>query len=114
MHSVRMLAEDKKDFIVVKLDIKNAFNEVSRAAILETLESEPSLRHMVYLAASVLSPSSGLESKGIKWRETAEGTTQGDPLSSPLFCVAWHAHVRELDAVLDVVGGMARFGMDDD
>ena len=37
MHFVRMLAEDKKDFIVVKLDIKNALNEISRAAILETL-----------------------------------------------------------------------------
>ena len=34
VHSVRMMSEAEPDFVVVKLDIKNAFNSVSRARIL--------------------------------------------------------------------------------
>ena len=34
IHSIRMLSEANPDFIVVKCDIKNAFNSVSRSRIL--------------------------------------------------------------------------------
>ena len=46
VHSVRMLAEENPGFVVVKCDIRNAFNSVSRGRILEVLESEDSLRHL--------------------------------------------------------------------
>ena len=43
VYSIRMLSEERRDFVVVKIDMKNAFNEVSRASIIEALEEEPSL-----------------------------------------------------------------------
>ena len=76
IHSVRMLAEERRDFVVVKLDMKNAFNEVSRASIIERLEDEPSLQHLAWHAATLLAPASGLESGGQLWGEAQEGTTQ--------------------------------------
>ena len=111
--SVRMLAEDRTDFVIVKIDMENAFNAVSRASILEGLEDEPSLQHLAWHAATVLAPAPGLESGGNKWGESEEGTTQGDPLSAPYFNVSWHRDVRVLNATLSASGGMAKFGMDD-
>ena len=111
--SIRMLAEERREFVVVKIDMKNAFNEVSRASILEALEEEPSLCHLAWHAASVLAPSSGLETGGEKWGDSSEGTAQGDPLSAPYFNVAWHKYVRQLSNTLGEHGGMAKFGMDD-
>ena len=113
VHSVRMLLEMRRDFVAVKLDVRNAHNEVSRASILEALEREPSLRHLTWHAATCLAPHTGLELGGKLWGQSGEGMTQGDPEASALFCVSWQPQVRELDAALSAVGGMARFGNDD-
>ena len=40
---VRGMMEARRDFIAVKVDICNAFNECSRAATIENLQAEPSL-----------------------------------------------------------------------
>ena len=64
MFSVRMLAEDRRDFVVVKIDMKNAFNEVSRASIIEAIEEEPTLQHLAGHAGAILAPAYGLESSG--------------------------------------------------
>ena len=48
VHSVRMMLENRRDHVTVKLDIENGHNEVSGASILEALESEPSLRHLAW------------------------------------------------------------------
>ena len=40
VHSVRMLAEANPEFVVVKCNIKNAFNSISRGRILEVLEGK--------------------------------------------------------------------------
>ena len=85
--SIRMLAEDKPEF-VVKLDMKNAFNEVSRASIIEALQEEASLQHLAWHAAVTLAPSCGLETGGSRWGGSSEGTAQGDPLSAPYFNIA--------------------------
>ena len=45
-HQIRMLSESRKDFIEIKVDMRNVHNEVSRAAVIEALKKEPSLRHM--------------------------------------------------------------------
>ena len=82
VHQVRMLSEKRRDFIVVKLDMRNAHNEVSRAAVIEALESEPSLRHIAWHAATCLASHTGLECGGRLWGETGEGCTQGDPEAS--------------------------------
>ena len=113
VHSVRMLLENRRDFVAVKLDIRNAHNEVSRASIIEAFENEPSLRHLAWHVATCLAPPTGLESNGRLWGHTGEGHSQGDPEASGCFCVAWHADVRDLDATLKTAGGMAKFGNDD-
>ena len=113
VNTVRMLAEERKDFIVVKLDIRNAFNEVSRAAITETLQEEPSLSHLAWFATVVLAPVSGLETGGKLWGETAEGGVQGDPESGPFFCVTIQKDVVKADSRLKEHGGMVRAGWDD-
>jgi len=64
--SIRMLAEERKDFIVIKIDMKNAPNEVSRASVIQDLEEEPSLSNLAWYAASVLAPSCGLEAAGVR------------------------------------------------
>ena len=113
VHSVRMMLESNPDFICIKLDFRNAFNEVSRARIIEALENEPSLMHLAAHAATILAPSSGLESRGVLWGESNEGTTQGDPESGPYFCIAMQEYVRKADKYLAAQGGCARFGWDD-
>ena len=57
----------------LKIDMKNAFNEVSRASIIEALEEDPSLRHLAGQAAAVLAPASGLESGGVQWGKLCRG-----------------------------------------
>ena len=61
VHSVRMMIEENPDFVVIKVDLRNAHNEVSRASIIEELEAEPTLRHLAWHAATVLAPNHGLE-----------------------------------------------------
>ena len=74
VHSVRMLLEHRRDFCAVKLDIRNAHNEVSRSSIIEALDRDPSLRHLAYHVATT-----SLESGGVIWGETGEGHSLGDP-----------------------------------
>ena len=50
---MRSLAEQRRNFCVVKMDLKNAFNAVSRAAVIESILAEPSLKHFAWLAAVV-------------------------------------------------------------
>ena len=113
VHQVRMLSEGNKDFIVVKLDMRSAHNEVSRASVIEALEKEPTLRHLAWHAATCLASHTGLESGGTLWGWAGEGQSQGDPEAGSWFSVAWHLEVRELNATLAAHGGLARFGNDD-
>ena len=108
-----MTLEANPTFICVKLDFKNAFNEASRARVVEALEEEESLKHLAQFAGMVLTPVSGLESGGVMWGEAQEGQTQGDPLSGPFFCVTIHRDVRKADQALRQSGGMVRCGWDD-
>ena len=107
------MLEANPEFICIKLDFRNAFNEVYRARIIEVLENEPSLMHLAAHAATIFAPSSGLESRGVLWGESSEGTTQGDPESGPYFCIAMQEYVQKADQELDSQGGCARFGWDD-
>ena len=89
VNSVRMLSEANPSFIVVKCDIKNAFNSVSRAQVIRVLESEDELRHLAWHAALSLASSNALENGGKVWGHAEEGATQGDPEAGTYFCVAW-------------------------
>ena len=113
VNSVRMLIEANPNFVVVKGDIQNAFNSVSRSKILKVLNEEESLKHLVWHAALSLSSPSALETGGKVWGEACEGVVQGDPESGSYFSVAWHPHIRDLDRQMAAVGGAVRAGMDD-
>ena len=113
VHCVRMMLEKNRDFLCIKLDFRNAFNEVFRSRVVEALEEEASLKHLACHAATLLAPGSGLETRGVLWGESWEGTTQGDPESGPYFAAAIQKYVVRVDAMLMSVGGCARFGWDD-
>ena len=113
VHCIRMTLENNLGFICVKLDFRNAFNEIWRARIVEALEEEETLSHLAQFAAILQSPGSGLESKGVLWGEAEEGVTQGDPTSGPFFCVGIQKFVRKADEKLKESGGMLRCGWDD-
>ena len=113
VHSVRMKLEQNPSFICVKCDLANAFNDMSRARMVEGLEEEDSLKHLASHAATLYAPASGLESRGSLWGESEEGGTQGDPESGPYFCVGMHKYVKKADQKLAEHDGMARFGWDD-
>ena len=110
VHSVRMVMEANPSFVLVKCDIKNAFNTISRARILEVLEGEESLRHMAWHAALSLAPFGNLESRGKVWGQASDGTTQGDPEAGAYFAVGWHPLLRQLDSVVAAASGVARAG----
>ena len=113
VHQVRMMSEENPDMVVVKVDMRNAHNEVSRAAVLEGLERENTLRHLTWHVATCQASHTGLESGGRLWGWAGEGQSQGDPEASACFSVAWHLEVRELNEILAAHTGFARFGNDD-
>ena len=79
VHSIRMLLEENPNFVLVKSDVKNGFNEAARSAMVSAIQAEPSLRHMAWHAGTTLAPSPGLESQGHLWGRASEGSTQGSP-----------------------------------
>ena len=69
-------------WVCVKLDVDNAHNAMARAAILETVEMEQSLRRLTLHYAATSAAPTALESGGQVWGEGEEGLTQGrDPLA---------------------------------
>ena len=67
-HSVRMLSEDRRDIMVVKLDMKNAHNEVARAATIEALQKDPTTRHLAWSPSPSDGQDVGLRLGGSCWQ----------------------------------------------
>ena len=59
INTASSLSETRGDFILVKVDIENSFNAISRASIIGNLQLEPSLQHLAWFAALILSPELG-------------------------------------------------------
>ena len=113
--SIRGLLNARPDFVCVKIDCRNAYNEQSRRACMDAFAEEPSLRHLAHFCAVTLAPINGLETGGNLWGEAPEGDTQGDSAASMRFCVALQASLLLLDAACSAgdCGGMVRAGADD-
>ena len=47
IHGVRLLLEIRQGFVVVRLDMRNGFNAVSRDVMLRRMERHPRIRHLV-------------------------------------------------------------------
>ena len=80
---------------------------------MEVYSEEPSLAHLACNAAITLGAPTALEDRGRRWGEGGEGFSQGEPKSSPEFCVGWEPHLVELDTAVSPGGGMARAIIDD-
>ena len=46
---VRLLLEMRPEFMMVKIDLRNAYNEVKRAAVLRSLQASPQARGLAPL-----------------------------------------------------------------
>ena len=53
--SIRALLNSRPDFICVKIDCRNAYNEQSRRACIDAFSDEPSLRHLAHTTPSIWS-----------------------------------------------------------
>ena len=88
VHATRAHALEHPDHVILRVDFRNAFNSVDRAAVFEaTLEHAPALYHWV---ASCYSGPTTL----FTWARpipSSQGVPQGDPLSPLLFCLVLHA-----------------------
>ena len=113
----RLQLEARPDWVVVKIDLKNAHNEIKRSAVMARLNESPQLRCLapLFWASCAPSPEVFLAANGTQpgGFESAEGMHQGDPLASAAFCAAIHPEVVAMDTRLNSVGGAARFDMDD-
>ena len=56
VHTVRMMLENNPNFICIKLDFKNAFNEISRKRILEVINKSSTLKHLATFTATIIDP----------------------------------------------------------
>ena len=118
---VRMLLEVRGDFVVVRLDMSNGFNAVSRSVLLRRLGEVPALAHWVPFLHALSGPGSDLLLGRLAMRlfegevraDSSEGTQQGLPPSSMAFSVAIQPELLGLDGELAAVGGAARAITDD-
>ena len=113
VHGVRGLLNHQRDFVCVRLDLKNAYSESQRSAIIDVLQSEPSLSHLVTFAGVILAPEAGLEARGKLWGESNTGVVRGDPALGAFFAVGLQPSLVTLNKDCQEGGGMARAGADD-
>ena len=115
VHLVRMHLDEIPAHVCVKLDIRNMFNEIERAAIIRVFEANPRLRDMVPFLFAVHSPMSPVfypDGKAAD-KSCAEGTRQGAPEAGHGASAAIQAPLENADAALRATGGFARADFDD-
>ena len=120
VHGLRLLLEQRGDFVCVRIDFSNAYNEVDRRRAFERIARQPRfadivpLLHALYAQEGLIITGDGERLfGGERAGDSSTGFGQGAPLSSAAFCIAIQEFVEELDAALRPSGGCARFDMDD-
>ena len=111
--TVRGVLEAKREFVCVSLDIKNAYNEISKTAVVEVFEEEESLRHMAQFVAVTRASTKVLEAGGKVWGQAREGETQGLSDATAAFSTGLQPSLVALDAECRAGGGLAVAGADD-
>ena len=109
---LRMVLHFRGGFILISIDIINAYNEIKRQAVVDAHMRHASFRKWVPYWTAKLGPTSTLGG-GEDYMENHEGLVQGSPISSSGFSFTIHNRVKEADRQLARTGGCARFGTDD-
>ena len=123
IHGIRITLEHRPDFVVVKIDLKNAFNSMRRSTALRRLRQHPELAHLIPFIHAMNAAESHLYVGGSRSRlfeghddrpgDSSTGWRQGGGESAASFSVGIHPEVTAMDDELRPWGGFARFIMDD-
>ena len=95
--TVEAVLKARPDFVCYSIDIKNAYNEISRKAIIDVFEAEPSLRHLAQFMAVTLAPYGALETGGKVYGESGDGVVQGSSEATAAFSAGLQPDLVELD-----------------
>ena len=114
-HAVRVLTERHPEWVWLAWDLANAFNSVSREAVLRALEGDERLRCLIPYFCLMHDEDGELWYRGERGRSviwSAEGMAQGDPLSMLYFCLAIAPCLEEVSAVLPEDSAVLSFADD--
>jgi hypothetical protein len=118
--AVRELLDAHPEFCAVNIDMKNAFNSVTRAGLLREALADPSTAVLARFLHSLLAPKSRIFGGSGEFLEqirafcSEEGVQQGSVEGMIAFAMAIRADLGVLDAELEArCGGAARAGADD-
>ena len=96
-HHIGLLLEHNPDWVVLKTDVKNAFNSISRQQIMEQVaKSFPGVYNHVVQMYEKVSPLVFMQGSTPVIIASAEGVHQGDPLGPILFASAIHSNLINL------------------
>ena len=120
VHRTRVTYESRPDFIVLEIDITNAFNATKRREILRRLRESSAMKHLRGFVGKILRHKYQICLNGRRVQRedgthvlSEEGVVQGDPLSSPLFTNTIQREVQAMNDILQPLGGCATAGADD-
>ena len=97
VHHIELLLQHNPDWVVLKSDVRNAFNSISRQQMLEqVVGSFPDILNHVAQMYGRISPLVFMQGITPVTIESAEGVHQGDPLGPVLFATAIHSVLKDL------------------
>jgi hypothetical protein len=110
-----MMMEKHPDWVLIVLDLRNAFNELKRQVVLREIARVPELAALLPLLRAELSPESWLNAGHVAELASCEGMQQGHVFGTALFSIGIHPEVCALDAAVAALteGAGARFAADD-
>ena len=96
-HHIQILLEKNPDWSILKTDVRNAFNSVSRECLLQQIAHQfadiyPHVKQLYGEPSSLIY----VTSKGVHVLSSSEGVHQGDPLGPALFSVTIHPVLCEI------------------
>ena len=107
VHWARTILELHPSWVLFKIDFRNAFNTVERAALLRAIRDDPLLCHWYPTFYAWISKAADCRvgfGKVSAWFRSEQGGQQGDGLVMAAFCRALHPHLVACDVAMGVDG----------